>query len=123
MFLTKGAALQCPRLGREAFWGLCGALSVQCPAARGSNPRQDRGTGLVGDTTLLCRVFPSEPMAELSSGHQGLELSVWEALVLPWRIPSTNWIQIRASPDTPGSHASLSMFLLVSWLSLPREAG
>lgn len=73
VFLAKGAALQGPRLGWEAFWEHCGSIP---PAGPGSTPRQDGGHWACWGNPHCAR---SLPVAELSSGHRGLELSVWEA--------------------------------------------
>lgn len=92
VFLAKGAALQGPRLGWEAFWEHCGSIP---PAGPGSTPRQDGGHWACWGNPHCAR---SLPVAELSSGHRGLELSVWEA---PGTAVENPWYQLYSDAGIP----------------------
>lgn len=92
VFLAKGAALQGPRLGWEAFWEHCGSIP---PAGPGSTPRQDGGHCACWGNPHCAR---SLPVAELSSGHRGLELSVWEA---PGTAVENPWYQLYSDAGIP----------------------
>ena len=72
-----------------------GSTVVQHPAGLGSTPRQDGGHWACWGNPHCAR---SPLVAELSSGHQGLELSVWEA---PGTAMENPWYQLYSDPGIP----------------------
>lgn len=97
VFLAKGSSPAWP--GAE-LGGLLGAVVVQ------SRPREhsQAGWGALGLGKPPLRIR-CPPVAELSSGHRGLELPVW---TVPVGAVENPWYQLDsdpASPDAPRPHA------------------